>query len=52
MPVSVRRNKRGDSTIRDPHWDIVEPGGKAVGHSTTKRKASISASIRNRNRRK
>jgi len=42
MPVTVRKNKSGG-------WDIVERAtGKIKGHSTTKRKAEISASIRNR----
>ncbi len=48
MPVSVRKSK-GDAKIKGPHWDIVEKGGKVVGHSATQKKANITASIRNRN---
>ncbi len=41
MPVTVRKAKKGG-------YDIVEKAtGKKKGHSTTKRKAAISASMRN-----
>ena len=45
MPFGVRKSQKGG-------YDIVKklPGGRTqkVGHSTTKKKAKISASIRNR----
>lgn len=48
MPVTVRKNSRGDSKIPGPHWDIVEKAtGKVKGHSTTKAKAEASVRVRN-----
>lgn len=42
MPVTVRKSKKGG-------YDIVEKAtGKKKGHSTTRKKAEISASIRNK----
>jgi len=46
MPVSVRKGKG-----KRP-WKIVERSGRVVGRSRTKRKAKISAAIRNRRSRR
>lgn len=40
MPVTVRKARKG--------WNIVEKTGRVRGHSSSKRNAEISASIRNR----
>jgi len=44
MPVHVRRKTSGE---KGKPWKIVEPGGKVVGQSNTKRDAEASARIRN-----
>lgn len=44
MPYTVRKARK-----RGKRWAIVNTNtGRAVGHSASKRKARISASIRNR----
>jgi hypothetical protein len=44
MPVTVKRHMHG----KTPSWHIVEIStGKVKGHSTSKKKASISASFIN-----
>lgn len=43
MPVKVVKRGGGSKPYK-----IVEPGGRVVGSSTSKKKAQIAASIRNR----
>ena len=51
MPVTTARHnkahKSGGKSYKAPHWHIREKGGRVVGHSPTKRRASISAGHRN-----
>lgn len=45
MPATVRKRRKGEG---GKPWKIVDPSGKVVGESDTKRDAGISAGIRTR----
>ncbi len=49
MPATVRKRRQGEG---GKAWKIVDPDGKVVGESDTRRDAEISASIRTQAARK